>query len=126
MAHMANAARHLTGEQQLGFSDTATREARARIAPRRPVWQPRVCTGCGAAEARYGFRIDGDPLAVRPRTLCFGCFSTELERRRRLVAARLARDWNARQVPLPLEDRLRTLSLRRRRSQIAARKALGL
>ena len=122
---MANAARHLTGEQQLGFYDTATREALARV-PRRPVSQPRVCTGCGAAEARYGFRIDGDPLAVRPRTLCFGCFGTELERRRRLVAARLARDWNARQVPLPLEDRLRTLSLRRRRSQIAARKALGL
>jgi len=33
---------------------------------------PRVCAGCRAKEARYGFR-DQDTLEA-PRTLCFECF----------------------------------------------------
>ncbi len=122
---MAEAARHLDGGQQLALYDTARRGARPLDVPRRPVLQPRLCAGCRAGEARYGFRIDGEenPLAERPRTLCFECFRVEIGRRQ-LVAARLATGWNAQQVQLPLEERLRTLSLRRRRAQIAARKVL--
>ena len=87
---------------------------------------PPLCAGCRAKEARYGFRDhDDDPALERPRTLCFECFRVELAHRQ-VVAARLARGWNASQVPLPLDDTLNELSLRRRRAQIAARKALGL
>ena len=68
-----------------------------------------------------------DPAAIadRPRTLCFECFRVELGYRQ-AVAARMARGWNASQVSLPLEDTLKELTHRRRRAQIAARKALGL
>jgi hypothetical protein len=45
--------------------------------------------------------------------------------RRRIVAARLARGWNAEPLELPLDTTLRELALRRRRAQIAARRALG-
>ena len=45
--------------------------------------------------------------------------------RRQAVAERLARGWNAQQVALPLEETLRELTRRRRRAQIAARKAIG-
>jgi hypothetical protein len=88
--------------------------------------QPRVCAGCRAKEARYGFRPDGedDPTLERPRTLCFECFRVEVSRRQ-LVRERMARGWNAHQVGLPLEDTLRTLDKRRRRAQIAARHAVG-
>lgn len=122
---MAHAARHLDGGRQLGLYEVGPRDARSRDVPRRPVRQPRLCAGCRAGEARYGFRVDGDdnPLAERPRTLCFECFRVEIGRRQ-LVAARLNRGWNAQQVHLPLEERLRALSLRRRRAQIAARKAI--
>ena len=92
---------------------------------RRPSEQPRLCAGCRAKEARYGFRPDGadDPTLERPRTLCFECFRVEVTRRQ-LIRERMARGWNARQVGLPLEDTLRALDKRRRRAQIAARHAL--
>ena len=84
---------------------------------------PVLCAGCRAKEARYGFRDrDDDPMVERPRTLCFQCFRVEIARRQD-VADRLARGWNATQVPLPLEDRLRALNRRLRRAQIAARHA---
>ena len=87
---------------------------------------PPLCAGCRGKEARYGFRDeDGDPAAERPRTLCFSCFRVELGRRQ-AVAAQLARGWDARQVNLPLEEKLEALTRRRRRAQIAARHALGL
>jgi len=89
--------------------------------------QSRLCAGCRAKEARYGFREEGVEAAGadRPRTLCFDCFRIEIDRRRR-VAEQLAKGWNAAQVGLPLEDTLNELSRRRRRAQIAARHALGL
>lgn len=88
--------------------------------------QPRVCAGCRAKEARYGFRPEGDddPTVERPGTLCFECFRVEVSRRQ-LVRERMARGWNAHQAGLPLEDTLRTLDKRRRRAQIAARHAVG-
>jgi hypothetical protein len=85
----------------------------------------RLCAGCRAKEARYGFRDEDDPIAARPRTLCFECFRVEIGRRQ-AVAAQLARGWNARQVSLPLDETLQSLTRRRRRAQIAARHALGI
>jgi hypothetical protein len=85
--------------------------------------QKKLCAGCRAREARYGFRDDAHPEADRPRTLCFDCFRMEIGRRQAVVA-QLTRGWNASQVRLPLEDTLKELSLRRRRAQIAARHAL--
>ncbi len=88
---------------------------------------PRLCAACSAREARYGFRDerDDDPAVERPRTLCFDCFRMEMDRRR-IVAAQLARGWNATQTELPLAARLETLARRRGRAQIAARRALDL
>src|ERR1044071_9783574 len=56
----------------------------------------RMCAACQAREARYGFRDggSGDTSVDRPRTLCFDCFRMEIDRRR-VVAAQLARGWNA-------------------------------
>jgi hypothetical protein len=86
-----------------------------------------LCAACRAREARYGFRDehDDDPVIERPRTLCFDCFRMEMDRRR-IVAAQLARGWNATQTELPLAARLETLARRRGRAQIAARRALNL
>ena len=86
-----------------------------------------LCAACREREARYGFRDehDDDPAVERPRTLCFDCFRMEMDRRR-IVAAQLARGWNATQAELPLATRLETLARRRGRAQIAARRALGL
>jgi hypothetical protein len=90
----------------------------------------RLCAGCRAKEARYGFEreVGVDALAgvgaSRPNTLCFECFRMEIDRRQR-VAAQLARGWNAEQVKLPLAETLKELDLRRRKAQIAARHALG-
>ena len=92
-----------------------------RVLPARPV--TRLCAGCRAKEARYGFRPEEG--AERPSTLCFECFRMEIDRRQR-VAAQLARGWNAAQVELPLEETLKELNLRRRRAQIAARHALAV
>jgi hypothetical protein len=50
--------------------------------------------------------------------LCFECFRLELGRRQEVERAVQAR--------LPLDQRLDALNRRRRRAQIAARKALGL
>jgi hypothetical protein len=84
-----------------------------------------LCAGCRQHEARYGFRPENaEPGEERPRTLCFACFRMELDRRQS-VAARLARGWNAEQARLPLEETLQALDRRRRRAQIAARKAMG-
>jgi hypothetical protein len=95
--------------------------------PRREVGRKRLCASCQAQEARYGFRDaeHGDPALDRPRTLCFECFRVEIARRQ-AVAARLARGWNASQVSLPLDEKLRQLDLARRRAQIRARRVLGL
>jgi hypothetical protein len=105
----------------------APQDARRSLPPR-PTG--RLCAGCRAKEARYGFQqedgIDasGGLGAGRPNTLCFECFRMELDRRQR-VAAQLARGWNAEQVRLPLAETLKELDVRRRRAQIAARHAIG-
>ena len=124
---MAQAAQHSTQEHQLGFfggmTETAPGEARRTVVARHGA---PLCAGCRAKEARYGFRRhDDDPTTARPRTLCFECFRVELAHRQD-ITARLARGWNASQVPLPLEDKLKELTRRRRRAQIAARHALGV
>ena len=84
--------------------------------------QPHVvmCASCRAREARYGFRshYDDDPTLERPRTLCFLCFRAEVSRRQEAARAVQAR--------LPLDQTLEALGRRRRRSQIKARRALGL
>ena len=117
---MAQALREINDGQQLGLYGRGGSPApsRARGTP-----HPRLCAGCRAREARYGFRDEAHPQADRPQTLCFDCFRMEIARRQ-AVAALLARGWNASQVRLPLEDTLKELSLRRRRAQIAARHAL--
>jgi hypothetical protein len=108
---------------QIGLYERAARPH--RVLPPRPA--TKVCAGCRAKEARYGFRDPENDTAGcddRPRTLCFECFRMELDHRQR-VLAQLARGWNAEQVALPLEQTLRELTRRRRRAQIAARHALG-
>jgi len=104
--------------------------------PPRPAARPRrepqalapLCAACRAREARYGFQRDGDdPQVERPRTLCFECFRLEMGRRHeaaRAVQPRLP--LAPRPADPPLEERLDALTRRRRRAQIAARKALGL
>lgn len=78
-----------------------------------------LCASCRAHEARYGFQSDpDDPQVERPRTLCFECFRIEIGRRQE--AARAV------QPRLPLDQTLDALTRRRRRAQIAARRALGL
>jgi hypothetical protein len=88
---------------------------------------PRMCAACKAHEARYGFtdRQNDDPLVGRPKTLCFECFRMEVDRRQ-AVAEQRARGWNATQAALPLASRLDALHRRRRRAQIAARRAVGV
>jgi hypothetical protein len=94
---------------------------RSRSLPARPV--TRVCAGCRAKEARYGFRDERH--VERPRTLCFECFRMELTRRQ-AIAARRSQGWDAEQTSLPLSDVLESADRRRRQAQIAARHALGL
>ena len=116
----ANTAYALTYDdrnQQLALYERPPQVPRSK-APHTP-----LCAGCRAREARYGFRDEAEPQAERPRTLCFDCFRMEINRRQ-AVAARLARGWNAHQVQLPLEETLNELTRRRRRAQIAARRAL--
>lgn len=82
----------------------------------------KACVACRTKEARYGFREADRPS--RPRTLCFECFRMEINRRQ-AIRDRLARGWNATQTDLPLAETLHELSLRRRRAQIAARRAIA-
>jgi hypothetical protein len=96
---------------------------RPRAAGARPVRRdapkPVLCAACRAHEARYGFKGEGDdPQVERPRTLCFECFRVEIARRQEAA--------HAVQVRLPLEETLEALNLRRRRAQIAARRALAV
>jgi len=124
---MAQALQQANPEEQLAFFAEAATPAR-QDAPALPAARHAVplCAGCRAKEARYGFRRhEDDPTLDRPRTLCFECFRVELAYRQ-AVASRLARGWNASQASLPLEDTLNELTRRRRRAQIAARKALEL
>jgi hypothetical protein len=97
-------------------------EAHATRRVSRPRPATKLCAGCRAREARYGFQ-QGEGTE-RPHTLCFECFRMEIDRRQR-IAAQLARGWNAEQVQLPLADTLKELDRRRRRAQIAARHAVG-
>ena len=143
---MSQAAQHAEQQQQLGFfgrvrhaagtGNAATtvvvaREGSSghRSSMRRVFSKEQsvpLCAGCREKEARYGFlRREDDPATERPRTLCFECFRGELVYRQD-VTARLARGWNASQVPLPLEEKLNELTRRRRRAQIAARHALDV
>ena len=95
-------------------SSTPPASRQVRVRAGRP-----LCASCRAGEARYGFRTQADdPLVERPRTLCFECFRVEMSRRQE--SARAVQAW------LPLHRRLHGLDLRRRRAQIAARKALGI
>lgn len=119
-------------QRQLGLYEgeaptTAPATARTTAPIPRPLREVhrRLCAGCRAKEARYGFRPEGedDPTLDRPRALCFECFRAEVTRRQ-LVRERMARGWNARQEGLPLQETLRALDKRRRRAQIAARHAL--
>ena len=126
VADVASAAQHQT-QEQLGFPQISLRrQGASRRDGSSGKQRAPLCGGCRAKEARYGFLRDGDdPTTERPRTLCFECFRVELGYRQD-VNARLARGWNASQVPLPLEEKLKELTHRRRRAQIAARHALGL
>ena len=101
---------------QLALDQAWTRPLRPPTPARQ---RPTLCAGCQAREARYGFRPDrADPLVERPRTLCFECFRAEIGRRRSAVETI--------QVRLPLEQTLQSLRVRRRRAQIAARRALAV
>ena len=114
---------HAEQAQQLPLQRTWTR----RLAPRRDLQRAArrpVCAACREREARYGFQDHDDPTLERPRTLCFECFRMEIDRRQ-ATAARLARGWNAEQARLPLDQTLHALDIRRRRAQIAARRAIG-
>lgn len=106
---------------QLALDDRWTnrpRQAHSRMA-RDKATQPVLCASCQAREARYGFRHDADdPQLDRSRTLCFECFRVEIGRRQEAAQTVQAR--------LPLEETLAVLSRRRRRAQIAARRALAV
>jgi len=111
----------MSAVDQLALYGNDPAPVKARVLPARPV--TRLCAGCCAREARYGFKDERH--LERPRTLCFECFRMELTRRQ-AVAARLSRGWNAEQAALPLSDILESAGRRRRQAQIAARHALGL
>lgn len=94
-----------------------------RSAPLQRLPRPSValCARCRAKEARYGFRRGDSP--DRPSTLCFECFLLEISRRP-ATSARPERE-SVMQKKTALEQTLRELDLRRRRAQIAARRALA-
>jgi hypothetical protein len=119
MAVQASVGTAVTTARQLGLYEQVL--MRRRVPPPRPVMQ--LCAGCRAKEARYGFG-EGEAPVERPRTLCFECFRMEIDYRQRLTV-QLARGWNAEQRRLPLAERLEELTTRRRRAQIAARKAVA-
>lgn len=107
----------MSAQQQLALYDQVS----APVRPARPL--ARLCVGCRAREARYGFSEGA--RRHRPGTLCFGCFQAEVERRQRLVT-RAPHGWHPTTVALPLTVALEDATRRRRRAQIAARHALGL
>src|SRR5215217_3239986 len=106
---------HHEKQEELGMFGAVTEGAsRPQVSLRRHRLSSKqrapLCAGCRAKEARYGFLRDGDdPTTERPQTLCFECFRVELGYRQD-INARLARGWNASQVPLPLEDKLNELT----------------
>ena len=120
LGNTSRAIRRHEHDRQLALYERSPRPARPASTPHTV-----LCAGCRAREARYGFRDEAEPLADRPRTLCFDCFRMEINHRQ-AMAARLARGWNAQQVRLPIVDTLNALTKRRRRAQIAARHALEL
>jgi hypothetical protein len=112
---------HVTGSEmpaQLAlYETTVPRSEPSR--PTRPRQPAPLCAACRAREARYGFHPStDDPTIDRPRTLCFECFRLEMGRRQEAAHA-VQRD-------LPLNDTLAELDRRRRRAQIAARRAVGV
>ena len=120
---------------QLALDDRWTDPPRPRS--RRAPQKPAMCAGCQAREARYGFRPDtDDPLIERPRTLCFECFRAEIGRRQHAAQAMEARlplapalaphRARVRDGDPALAQTLESLRRRRRRAQIAARRALEL
>lgn len=101
------------------WTDRPPPDAPSRPVKGRAATEPVMCAACQAREARYGFRGDADdPQVERPRTLCFECFRAEIGRRQEAAQAVQGR--------LPLEQTLDSLSRRRRRAQIAARRALAV
>jgi hypothetical protein len=103
----------------------------------RAATEPVLCAACRAREARYGFRGDADdPQADRPRTLCFECFRAEIARRQEAAQAvqgrlplaphRAGPGGGVRDGDPALKQTLDSLSRRRRRAQIAARRALAV
>ena len=104
---------------QLVLDDRWTRRPGQVNTTGRTAQKPPLCAACQAREARYGFKATtDDPQVGRSRTLCFECFRLEIGRRQE--AAQTV------QVRLPLEETLDSLSRRRRRAQIAARRALAV
>ena len=101
------------------WTDRPRPDAQSRPVKGRAATEPVLCAACQTREARYGFRGDADdPQVDRPGTLCFKCFRAEIGRRQEAAQAVLG--W------LPLEQTLDSLSRRRRRAQIAARRALSV
>ena len=101
------------------WTDRPPPDAPSRPVKGRAATAPVMCAACQAREARYGFRGDAaDPPIDRPRTLCFECFGAEIGRRQEAAQAVQGR--------LPLDQTLDSLSRRRRRAQIAARRALAV
>ena len=103
---------------QLALYEPETPRVSRPARPKDKVRAP-LCASCQGREARYGFRAEtDDPAVERPRTLCFECFRVEVARRQDLARSV--------QVPLPLEETLKSLNHRRHQAQIAARKAAGV
>lgn len=94
-----------------------------KLLPESPriTWARPICARCEENEARYGFRDGG--RFDRPRSYCFDCFRLELERRRTLS---LVRPGESPDQPASLTEKLADTERRRRRAQIAARRALGV
>ena len=67
---MAQALREITSPRQLALYGRGP--SRPRPVARVGATHPRLCAGCRAREARYGFRDDAHPQMDRPQTLCFG------------------------------------------------------
>lgn len=116
----AQLALYETADPRPSSSARQVRPAQGRpTQPAAPAQSAPLCAACRAREARYGFQAaNDDPTIDRPRTLCFECFRLEMGRRQEAAHA-VQRD-------LPLSDTLAALDKRRRRAQIAARRAAGI